>query len=146
MLMNKIIANGKSDDMEHLGDLFNEMVSDIKAYDYEEYKRIEFKLYCMVYGEHLSEELATKWVKCMENKDGTRGEHWTFDQTESVRKQHSPTSNPYDWYATLNMMYSDYYSPKFDTDTYIALAKNWITDTDVPEGKTLRYYWYVVKD
>lgn len=54
--------------------------------------------------------------------------------------------NMYDWYYTLNMMWSDY-SNVFgnDSNTYISLAKAWLNDPDVPEGKAWRYYKYVVK-
>lgn len=54
--------------------------------------------------------------------------------------------NMYDWYYTLNMMWSDY-SNVFGnySNTYISLAKAWLNDLDVPEGKAWRYYKYVVK-
>jgi hypothetical protein len=42
------------------------------------------------------------------------------------------------------MVFSDYYNPKFDTNTYVELANDWIDDEDVGEGKTLKYYMYVV--
>jgi hypothetical protein len=106
------------------------------------YKKIEYKMYKMVYGEHLNDELARKWVSCMDNKDGTKGEHWTYEQTSQFAGNH----DKWDWYATLNMMYSDYYSQHFDTHVYVELANDWLADTDVGAGKTLRYYWFVVKD
>ena len=42
------------------------------------------------------------------------------------------------------MMYSDYYNQKFDTNKYIELAKDWLNDKDVGDGKTLKYYMLVV--
>lgn len=118
------------------------MIDCLKILDHDMYKHVEYKLYKMVYGEHLSKELAHKWVSKMENKDGTRGAHWTMEQTD----QYAGTHNKCDWYAVMNMIYSDYYSPKFDTATYIELAKDWINDADVEEGKTLRYFMHVVCD
>lgn len=44
------------------------------------------------------------------------------------------------------MVYSDYYNPKFDTLTYIELAKNWLEDEDIPGNKLLKYYYFVVHD
>ena len=44
----------------------------------------------------------------------------------------------------MNMVYSDYYNSKFDINTYIELARDWMNDTDVGEGKTLKYYLHVV--
>lgn len=141
-LINDIVEKGKTADMEALKDIMVEMLDDIKAYDHDEYKKIEYKMYCMIHGEHLDEELARKWVADMQNKDGTHGEHWTYEQTSQYAGKH----NKWDFYAVLSMVYSDYYSPKFDTGVYVELANDWLSDADVPSGKTLRYYWYVVKD
>ena len=76
----------------------------------------------------------------MENKDGTKGQHWSVDQTS----QYAGEFNKWDWYAVMNMMYSDYYNQKFDTNTYVELAKDWLNDKDVGYGKTLKYYMLVV--
>jgi hypothetical protein len=94
----------------------------------------------MLYGEHLSKEMAHEWVSYMKNKDGTTGEHWSYDQTSSYASGYDKN----DFYAVVNMMYSDYYNPKFDTNTYITLAKDWLSDSDIGEGKTLKYYLYIV--
>jgi hypothetical protein len=76
----------------------------------------------------------------MENKDGSKGEHWTIEQTSQFAGKHDKN----DWYAVQNMTFSDFYNPKFDTNTYVELANDWIDDEDVGEGKTLKYYMYVV--
>lgn len=128
--------------MRCLENLMVKMVDHFKTTDYEIYESIEHKLYKMVYGEHLSRELACKWVASMENKDGTHGEHWSMEQTRQYAGNHDLN----DWYAVLNMMYSDYYNPKFDATTYVELANDWLADPDVGEGKTLKYYLYVVKE
>lgn len=59
-------------------------------------------------------------------------------------KQFSVKADSNDWYAVLNMVYSDYYNAKFDTATYVQLAKDWIEDKDVTGCKTLKYYMYVI--
>ena len=48
-----------------------------------------------------------------------------------------------DFYAAMNMIYSDYYNPKFDTETYLMLTMDWLNDVDVGACKTLKYYMYV---
>lgn len=141
-LIKALVEKGKSTDMEMLKDLMVEMIDDIKVYDYDEYKKIEYKMYTMLYGDHLNEELARKWVSCMENKDGTMGEHWTYEQTS----QYAGKFDKWDWYAVLNMQYSDYFNPRFDTNTYVELAKDWLNDKDGRKCKTLNYYWFVAKD
>lgn len=139
-MLNTIIKNGKDEDMEALGDIFMEMAHHLKACDYARFKDLKHKMYTIAYGEHLTEDLAKAWVSEMENKDGTHGEHWTMEQTN----QYAENYNKADWYAVMNMMFSDYYNPDFNAETYIKLAKDWIGDKDVADGKTLRYYMYVV--
>lgn len=141
-LIDEIIKNGSNEDMECLRKILIELIDELKYTDHDKYKKIEYKLYKRVYGEHLDEELAKKWVANMDNKDGSKGGHWTMEQTNTLAGNH----NKYDFYAVLNMMYSDYYNPKFDTNTYVELAKDWLDDADVGDGKTLKYYMKIVRD
>lgn len=46
--------------------------------------------------------------------------------------------------SSMNMMYSDHYNVRFDTSTYIELAKDFIKDKDAKDGKILNYYLHVV--
>lgn len=142
ILIPKIFEECKPENMECIQHTMIDMIDCLKLIDHDMYERVEHKLYKMVHGEHLSKELAHKWVSKMENKDGTHGAHWTMEQTD----QYAGTHNKCDWYAVMNMVYSDYYNPKFDTTTYIELARDWINDSDVGEGKTLKYYLHVVCD
>ena len=101
-------------------------------------------LYIMIYGEHFNEETAKKAVSCMVNDDGTTGEHWNIEETTAVAKQNNITFgsfNQFDWYYTLNMIYSDF-SKVFgsNTEMYIKVAKSWLEDKDAPKGKAYKYY------
>lgn len=60
----------------------------------------------------------------MENKDGTKGEHWTYEQVVQLVKDKGIKYDPCDFYAALNMIYSDHYNSKFDTSVYVELAKD----------------------
>ena len=141
-LIKQLVKNEKQEDMEYLEYLLDTMICELKELNKTKYDEIEFELYRRVYGDHLNEELAKKWVAKMKNKDGTTGEHWSFEQTS----QYVGSFDKNDWYAVLNMMYSDYYTSKFDTSVYVELAKNWLDDEDVGKGKTLKYYMFVVCD
>lgn len=140
-LIDKIIQNSNDEDMECLRKILISLMDDLKYTDYDKYKKIELKLYKRVYGEHLNEELAKSWVADMENKDGTKGEHWSLEQTN----QYAGNYNKYDFYAVANMMRSDYYNPKFEEASYLQMAKDWLDDKDVGDCKTLKYYMYIVK-
>lgn len=140
-LIDKIIRDGSEEDMECLRKILIDLISNLEYTDYDKYKKIELKLYKRVYGDHLNEELAKSWVSEMENKDGTKGEHWTIEQTS----QYAGNYNKYDFYAVANMMRSDYYNPKLEETYYLQMAKDWLADKDVGDCKTLKYYMYVVK-
>lgn len=139
-LINEIIHNGKEEDMGQLKNILLELMEKIEIIDHDMYEEIEEKLYVIVYGHHLNEELAHKWVKSMKNKDGTMGGHWSIEQTSQYASKH----HKYDWYAVLNMIYSDYYNQKFDFNTYLELARDWFEDSDGRDDKTLKYYFNVV--
>lgn len=71
------------------------------------------KAYEKEHGPHFNEEHARKAVMKMENEDGTRGPHWSIDETTALASQYGITLgskfNRYDWFVALNMVYSDYY-------------------------------------
>lgn len=71
------------------------------------------KAYEMEHGPHFNEEHARKAVMKMENEDGTRGPHWSLEETSALASQYgislSGKFNRYDWFVALNMVYSDYY-------------------------------------
>lgn len=140
-----IIEHGTNEDMHELEELFGKAVEDLKESDKDKYCEIAYRIHKIAYDGHLGEDLAKKWVSCMENKDGTKGAHWSWDETESVRKQYAPQHESSDFFAVANMIYSDYYNPRFDTATYAQLAIDWLDDKDVDDCKTLKYYMKVVK-
>lgn len=140
-MIHEIIEHGHTEDMDCLAEMLTDLVYDLKHTDLTHFHTLEYKLHTMAYGEHLTEDMARHWVSKMENTDGSHGEHWTIEQTNQYAGRH----NHADFYAVLNMMYSDYYSPKFDTTDYVHLANAWLDDKDVSEGKTLKYYMNIVK-
>lgn len=71
------------------------------------------KAYEAEHGPHFNEEHARKAVSKMENEDGTRGPHWSIEETTTLANQYGVSLgnrfNRYDWFVALNMVYSDYY-------------------------------------
>lgn len=122
-------------------------------------RSIEFEHHLIEMHCCLTEETAKAWCDAMVNDDGTMGAHWTKEQTTAVAEslkiefdnshEHGGFS-VVDFWAAMNMMYSDYYKvasqfsqnkPEF----YAALAKVFLEDTDAPKpGKKLaKYYYYI---
>lgn len=99
------------------------------------------KAYEAEHGPHFNEEHARKAVSKMENEDGTRGPHWSVEETTALASQYGinlgSRFNRYDWFVALNMVYSDYYkviismTNSNSTKHFVELAKAWINDKDI---------------
>lgn len=104
------------------------------------------KAYEAEHGPHFNEEHARKAVSKMENEDGTRGPHWSVEETTALASQYGinlgSRFNRYDWFVALNMVYSDYYkviismTNSNSTKHFVELAKAWII-TDNSIGLTI---------
>ena len=139
-----IIEHGTNEQMYEMREVFESAIDWLKIKDRTAYDAVEYKLHCIAHEGHLGEHLAKKWVSKMKNKDGTCGAHWSWEQVSQVVKEKGLVVDLSDFYASLNMVYSDYYNPKFDLANYIELAKDWMNDDDVGENKLLNYYFFVV--
>lgn len=99
------------------------------------------KAYEKEHGPHFNEEYARKAVMKMENEDGTRGPHWSLEETTTLASQYGialgSKFNRYDWFVALNMVYSDYYrvimniTGSNNTKHYVEFAKAWLNDKDI---------------
>lgn len=114
-------------------------------------------VYEAINGPHFDEEHARYAVEGMENEDGTKGPHWTVEETTSVANQmginlRSEKHNKWDWYVAMNMIYSDFYKAVVamtgsnNTKHFAELTKAWICDKDISEGKMWHYYVYIMCD
>lgn len=94
-----------------------------------------------------------QWISEMVNSDGSKGAHWSIEDTEAARKNRGINDcDPEDFWVTMNMMYSDYFpvAKKFGVDKpelYAEMAKAFLCDKDSKQGreKLEAYYCYVVK-
>lgn len=95
---------------------------------------------------------AEAWVASMRNTDTAKptGGRWTWDQTSAVMAERGLRYPPADWYAVLNMLYSDYgpllakHGPK-ELDAYVEMARAFLDDPDAAPNKMSRYYRYITK-
>lgn len=66
------------------------------------------KAYEKEHGPHFNEEYARKAVMKMENEDGTRGPHWSLEETTTLASQYGialgSKFNRYDWFVALNLV------------------------------------------
>lgn len=99
----------------------------------------------------MTKDLAEKWVKSMQNSDGTTGEHWTLEQVKNLIKQRNLDVDPVKLWVAMNAEYSDRYavnrkhgvdSLDFYLDSAIAF---WLKDKDAVADKEAAYYTFVAK-
>lgn len=121
-------------------------IEEMAVENYNEVEELHCDLDMIIYGPHFTEFSAEKAVSEMENDDGTVGEHWNLDETTSVAVSKgvdfdTVKYNIYDWYYTMNMMYSDFYMMnQGDPNKVAEMTLLWFKDKDSPEGKSYLYY------
>lgn len=98
-----------------------------------------------------SQMTAEKWVRSMEGEDGSKGPHWSIDQVKTLMAQKGIDCDFWEFYTTINAMYSDYgatlkkHGVGDKIELYIDLAKDFIKDKDAQPDKLSRYFKYIVK-
>lgn len=97
----------------------------------------------------IDEHTARMWTANMEGVDGNVGEHWTMEETTSVLKQKGFNLDPVEFYACMNMMYSDYskVAKRFNVnsaDFYASMSDAFLNDRDAKKNKLYLYYESVV--
>ena len=95
--------------------------------------------------EHHKRHDLTEYVGRLVNVDGTTGAHWTMEQVEPFRKAHAPHADPEEFWASMNMFYSDYcmVAKQYGADKpefYAAMAKAFMDDPDGGKHRIRRYY------
>lgn len=141
---NEPISNANAERLCMYYGALKAMCMDDEKHDHEDYT-MEYMT-----GAMLDRQTADKWMAEMENTDGTRGAHWSFEQTNQVREQRKIDCDPIEFYAIMNSVYSDYaivakkYSVN-NVDFYADLAKAWINDKDAVPNKAAAYYEHIVR-
>ena len=134
----RIVDNGKIEDMEELSDMLEDTMEIIKDYDEKCYKEFEMKLYKMAYGSHLNKSMAQDIV----NKMRPYGMRWNIEETESLQRQRGIEDIPKaDFFVVINSAYNDY-KDIFgeDLEGYIRFTIDFIKDEDAKPNKVFDYF------
>ena len=144
----KIIDNGKIEDMHKLSELLEDTMEIIKDYDKECYKDFEMKLYEMAFGKKLTDEIKIEWVKNMRPKA-----KWELEEIEDIHSQYGVQMPLYSFYVIMNMLYSDMsrgigqINGQDGLERYIQCSNDWYYDEDAnntEEEKLYAYWKYIV--
>lgn len=138
-LIDEYLDDADSDTMEALTDKINHFVEEVREHNEDMANKFLMKVDLLL-NPHFTKETAKFAVSKMKNKDGSEGEHWSYETTSKVLRNRGYEHNEADWYFVLNMIYSDYYKSGRSEDTYIELACDFISDIDAPDDKAKKYY------
>jgi len=134
----KIVDNGKIEDMHELSDILDDTMEELCKYDIDTYKKYKMKLYTMANGNVLSKEMAEEIVDHMR----PYGKRWEMEETKQIQEEQGIGDiRPVDFYVVMNMAYNDY-RKLFgdDTQMYVRFTENFIRDEDAKEGKVFLYF------
>lgn len=143
-IIRQIIEGGNTDDMYAIEAITIEVISRLKTLDYNMYLDVECRLHKMKYGSHIGEHAARKWACMLENKDGTKGGHWTKEVTDNVLKTKGLKYDEWDFYIVMNMQYSDYYEAGKTLENYVYLVQCFLDDADAGPYKLIKYFYSIV--
>ena len=145
----RIVDNGKIEDMETLSDMLEDTMEIIKDYDEKCYKDFEMKLYEMAYGKKLTDNMKREWVKKMRPMS-----KWTEEEVKNIVSQYGFEVPYMSAFVILNMLYSDMKSAFGDGNDeeslkrYLRGTSDWYFDEDAKvdgEEKLFNYKMYIVK-
>ena len=118
-IIQKIVDNGKVEDMRELSDMLEDAIEIIEKAHPEKYKDFIMELYEMAYGCILNEKMAKEIVSNMK----PYGEKWTIEQTDRMQRDYNLDFREPDFYVVINSAYNDFNDIfKDDVDQYIKFA------------------------
>jgi len=134
----KIVSNGNIEDMKKLSDIFDDVICTLKDYDEEAFEKYATCIYTMANGYELNRTMAEKIVNSMK----PIGQHWTIEQTTSVKNQYGYTNvSDIDFWVVMNSAYNDYRDLfKENIEMYARWSYAFINDEDAKEGKVFIYF------
>lgn len=137
-IIERIVDNGRIEDMEALSDILEDLMELIKKYNMDCYEKYEMQLYKMAYGNTFNKYMAESIV----NKMQPYGEKWSINETKRVQDEYGlQSTNEADFYIVLNAMYNDYNNIFGEnTEMYVRLADDFINDEDAKRDKIFIYF------
>lgn len=138
--INKILASNNEEKIDELSDYMTyiiEMVGD------REREKVEEKLYEIVEGKVLNEDMAKEIIENMKPK----GMKWNLTDTENVRNTYGYSDiRPVDFWVVMNSAYNDYEDIfKDNVEWYAKFSKDFIKDEDAIEEKVYCYFMKIPK-
>ena len=142
-VIQRIIDNGRIEDMHELSDILEDTMEEIKKYDRECYDKYAMKLYKMAYGNTFTRKMAEEIVSKMRPV----GRRWSIEDIQHIQEQYGleniPTTSIF---IVMNSAYNDYRDLFGDElENYIKFTVDFIHDEDAKPDKVFMYYTTLVE-
>lgn len=147
-IIQKIVDDGRIEDMHELSDILEDTLEMLEKYDKECYKEYEMKLYEMAYGKVLTDEIKIKWVEKMRPSA-----KWRIEEAQEIYARYGIEMPFYSFFVIINMIFSDMNrvlgigNDEETINKYIDATQNWYFDEDAQntqEAKLYNYWKYIV--
>lgn len=137
-IIQKIVDNGKVEDMETLSDILEDTMEELEKYDKDCFDKYTMKLYKMAYGNTLNKQMAEEIV----HKMRPYSEKWSIEETQKIMQQYGINNvKNADFYVVINSAYNDYRDLfQDDIEKYVRFTMNFIQDEDAKIDKVFTYF------
>lgn len=142
-IIQKIVDNGKVEDMETLSDILEDTMEELEKYDKDCFDKYTMKLYKMAYGNVLNKEMAEEVVSKMR----PYGERWDIEESQSIMEQYNINGvRIIDFYIVINSAYNDYRNLfEDDIEKYVRFTMDFIQDEDAKMDKVFLYFTEILE-
>lgn len=142
-IIQRVVDNGRVEDMHKLSDILEDTLEIIKKYDDECYKEYEMELYKMAYGSVLNEKMAHEIVSKMK----PYRMRWSIEETQDIQNQFGLDNiRPVDFFVVMNQAYNDYKDLfNENIEMYARYTNDFINDEDAKPDKVFLYFTQVVE-
>ena len=142
-IIQKIVDNGRLEDMKELSDMLEDTLEIIEKYDKECYDKYLMQLYKMAYGTTFTRQMAEKIVTKMR----PFGQRWSLEEIQRFQDEFGIDNvRTTDFYIVANSAYNDF-RDLFgdDIEKYIKFTMDFIQDEDAKIDKVFLYYTTIVE-
>lgn len=137
-IIQKIVDNGRVEDMEILSDILEDTMEELEKYDKDCFNKYIMVLYKMAYGNVLNKQMAEEIVHKMK----PYGEKWNIEEVQRIMEQYEINNvRNVDFYVVINSAYNDYRDLfQDDIQKYVMFTMNFIQDEDAKIDKVFTYF------
>ena len=137
-IIEKIVDNGRVEDMEALSNILEDLMELIQKYDPDCYKEYEIELYKMAFGNVIDKKMAENIVEKMR----PFGMRWNIHETSQLQDQYGLNDiRKTDFFVVINSAYNDYRDIfGEDIEGYIKYTVDFIRDEDAKSDKVFLYF------